>query len=90
MTETAQLADVVLPAASFAERDGTFTNLERRVQRYLKALEPVGSAWADWQILVRLAKKFEAGWNDYYTAHDVNAEIAKWATAVKASGAQLD
>lgn len=77
MTETAQLADVVLPAASFAERDGSFTNLERRVQRYLKALEPVGDALPDWQIFTRLAKKFEGEWGDYYTAHDINAEITK-------------
>jgi NADH-quinone oxidoreductase subunit G len=77
MTETAQLADVVLPAASFAERDGSFTNFERRVQRYLKALDPVGDALPDWEIFNRLAHKFEGEWGTYYTAHDVNAEIAK-------------
>ena len=77
MTETAELADVVLPAAAFAERDGTFTNFERRVQRYLKGLEPVGQALPDWQIMVRLAKKLDAGWPDYFIAHDVANEIAK-------------
>jgi len=51
LTETAEYADVVLPAASFAEKDGTFTNTERRVQRIRKAIEPVGDAKADWQIL---------------------------------------
>lgn len=77
MTETAKLADVVLPAAAFAERDGTFTNFERRVQRYLKGLEPVGQALPDWQIIVRLAKQLDAEWPDYFIAHDVANEIAK-------------
>lgn len=53
-TETAALADVVLPAASFAEKDGTFTNTERRIQRVRKAIEPVGNSKADWQILMEL------------------------------------
>ena len=48
LTETALLADVVLPAASFAEKDGTFSNTERRVQRVRKAVEPVGNARPDW------------------------------------------
>ena len=56
-TETAQLADVVLPAASFAEKDGTFTNTERRVQRVRKALNPPGSAMPDWQIWCALAER---------------------------------
>ena len=55
LTETAKLADVVLPAASFAEKDGTFTNTERRVQLVRKAIEPVGEALADWQIICQLA-----------------------------------
>lgn len=57
MTETAKLADVVLPAASFAEKEGTFTNCERRVQLIRKAIDPPGEAKADWQILAELAKK---------------------------------
>jgi len=57
MTETAQYADVVLPATSFAEKDGTFTNTERRVQRVRKALDPPGNALADWQILSSLAQR---------------------------------
>ncbi len=56
LTETAQLADVVLPAASFAEKDGTFTNTERRVQRVRKAINPPGQAKADWEILCAVAK----------------------------------
>jgi len=55
LSETAELADVVLPAASFAEKDGTFTNTERRVQRVRAALEPPGEARADWRILCDLS-----------------------------------
>jgi formate dehydrogenase alpha subunit len=51
MSETAKLADVVLPASSFAEKDGTFTNTERRVQRVRKAVDPPGEAKEDWEIL---------------------------------------
>lgn len=54
MTETAEFADVILPASSFAEKDGTFTNTERRVQRVRKAIEPVGDSKPDWQILMDL------------------------------------
>ncbi|NMC73127.1 MAG: formate dehydrogenase subunit alpha [Geobacteraceae bacterium] len=57
LTETAALADVVLPAASFAEKDGTFTSTERRVQRVRKAIEPPGQAKADWEILVEVMKR---------------------------------
>jgi formate dehydrogenase alpha subunit len=55
LTDTAQLADVVLPAAGFAEKEGTFTNTERRVQRVRQALEPPGLARPDWQTLCDLA-----------------------------------
>ncbi len=58
MTETAQYADVVLPSACFAEKDGTFTNTERRVQRVRKAVNPPGEAKDDLTILCMLAKKF--------------------------------
>ena len=57
LTETARLADVVLPAAAFAEKDGTFTNTERRVQRVRKAVEPPGDARVDWEILCDLARR---------------------------------
>ena len=59
LSETAQLADVVLPAASFAEKDGTFTNTERRVQRVRKAVDPPGQARADWEIVCQLAKRMQ-------------------------------
>ena len=57
LTETAMLADVVLPAASFAEKSGTFTNTERRIQLVRQVLEPPGSAKADWQIVAELASR---------------------------------
>lgn len=56
LTETAKLADVILPAACFAEKEGTFTNTERRVQRVRKAVEPPGKAKSDQEILLSLAK----------------------------------
>jgi len=55
--ETAEIADVVLPATSFAEKDGTFTNSERRVQRVRKAVEPIGESRPDWDILCDLARR---------------------------------
>jgi formate dehydrogenase alpha subunit len=57
MTETAQLADVVLPSASFAEKDGTFTNTERKVQRVRKAVSSPGEAREDWDILCDLSTR---------------------------------
>ena len=57
LSETAALADVVLPVASFGERDGTQTSAERRVQRVRKAQEPAGSARPDWQVLCALAAR---------------------------------
>jgi predicted molibdopterin-dependent oxidoreductase YjgC len=55
LSETAQVADVVFPSASVAEKDGTFTNSERRCMLIHKAIEPVGSALADWEIIMRLS-----------------------------------
>jgi formate dehydrogenase alpha subunit len=57
MQETAQAAHVVLPAASFAEKEGTFTNSERRVQRVRAARPPVGDARPDWWITAEIAKR---------------------------------
>jgi formate dehydrogenase alpha subunit len=55
--ETAERADVFLPAAAFAEKEGTFTNSERRVQRVRKAIDPPGDARPDWWIAAELAKR---------------------------------
>lgn len=63
LNETARFADVIFPAAVFAEKDGTFTNSERRVQRVRKAVEPPGQARADWEILVDLANACGADWS---------------------------
>ncbi|HZQ10963.1 MAG TPA: molybdopterin-dependent oxidoreductase, partial [Anaerolineae bacterium] len=59
INETARYADVILPSASFAEKDGTFTNTDRRVQRVCKALEPFGESRADWEIICEVAAKLE-------------------------------
>lgn len=57
LTETAQLADVVLPSACYAEKDGTFANTERRVQRIHKAVDPPGEAREDWEIICEIATR---------------------------------
>jgi formate dehydrogenase major subunit len=74
-TETTEHADVVLPAASFVEKTGTFTNTERRVQLVGKAMEPPGAARADWEILSGLARRFGYDW-DYADTAAVMDEIA--------------
>lgn len=76
LSETAELADVILPAASFAEKDGTFTNTERRVQRVRKAIDPVGDSKPDWQIICDLAKEMDAKGFDFETPAEIMAEIA--------------
>jgi len=77
LTETAQKADVVLPALSWAEADGTFTNLERRVQRAPKAIrDPESKAAADWMILDHLAGRMGAKW-PYADERAVTGDIAK-------------
>ncbi len=76
MTETAQMADVVLPAATFAEKDGTFTNTERRVQRIRKALAPAGESRPDWRILCDIARKMDAPGFDYTEPESIMTEIA--------------
>lgn len=59
INETGAMADVILPATSFAEKDGTFTNTDRRVQRCRAAVPPVGNTRPDWQILSDLAQRIE-------------------------------
>lgn len=66
LSETAKLAHIVLPGASFIEKDGTFTNTERRVQRVRKAIEPIGNSRADWKILCDLMKVL--GYDGDYTS----------------------
>jgi len=76
LTETAQFADVVLPGASFAEKDGTFTNTERRVQRVRKAIDPVGDSRPDWQIICGVARKMGARGFDFGHPSEIMEEIA--------------
>ena len=59
MNETGELADVILPSASFAEKDGTFTNSDRRIQRVRQALPAIGESRPDWEILCNLALRME-------------------------------
>ncbi|MCA9929186.1 MAG: molybdopterin-dependent oxidoreductase, partial [Anaerolineales bacterium] len=61
LTETAKAADVVLPAQSWAERDGTFTSGERRVQRYYPGIQPLGECRPDWQILAQIGERVGMG-----------------------------
>ncbi|MGD9153298.1 MAG: formate dehydrogenase subunit alpha [Gammaproteobacteria bacterium] len=79
MTETAELADVVLPAASFAEKDGTFTCSERRVQRVRKAIVNVGESRGDWEIICDLAQRLNAKGFDFKTSEEIMQEVAKLA-----------
>jgi len=59
LTPTAELAHVVLPGTSFAEKDGTFVNTERRVTRVRKAIDPVGDSRPDWQIIQEVSNRFD-------------------------------
>jgi len=76
LTETAELADVVLPGVSFAEKDGTFTNTERRVQRVRKAIEPIGDSRPDWQITCQLGQKMGNGGFDFAGPAQIMDEVA--------------
>jgi NADH-quinone oxidoreductase subunit G len=76
LTETAKLADVVLPARGVAERDGTFTSAERRVQAFDPGVPAPGVAWADWLILTAIAGAMGADWS-YASADGVMAEITQ-------------
>ena len=74
--ETARFADVILPAACFAEKEGVFTNSDRRVQRVRKAVEPPGQARADWEILCDLARAAGYPMPAYAHPREVYAEMA--------------
>ena len=76
MTETAKRADVVLPAVSFAERDGTYTNAERRVQRFYAALPVTVDARPDWEIFWDIGRRMGMDWR-YTTAEEVMEELAR-------------
>ena len=75
LTATAEMADVVLPGVSFAEKDGTFSNSERRVARVRKAVEPLGEARQDWQIIQDISSRFGYPMN-YSGPEEIFAEMA--------------
>jgi formate dehydrogenase alpha subunit len=75
LTETAEIADVVLPASSYAEKDGTFTATDRRVQRINQAIDPVGDSKPDWEIINLLAKQMGAPGFEFSTPEEIMAEI---------------
>jgi predicted molibdopterin-dependent oxidoreductase YjgC len=87
INESGAYADVILPAAAWAEKEGTFTNTDRRVQRVRKAIAPRGEARADWQIVSDLAQRIEqrlqrpnsAGW-DYTHPEQIYREMGSVAT----------
>lgn len=75
LSETAKLADVVLPAVCWAEKEGTFTGSERKVQRVRKAVESPGEAKPDWMILAEIAKRLNLPF-DYAEPQEIFTEMA--------------
>jgi formate dehydrogenase alpha subunit len=76
LTETAEMADVVLPSACFAEKDGTFVNTERRVQRIRKAVDPPGESRDDWDIICEIATRMGSSMT-YDGSRQIMEEISK-------------
>jgi predicted molibdopterin-dependent oxidoreductase YjgC len=76
MNETAKFAHVILPAASFAEKDGRYTNAERRIQKINKALGPIGNSKPDWQILCELARMLKRNGFDFSSTEEIMSEIS--------------
>src|SRR5437773_8154191 len=74
LTETSEFADVILPASSYLEKDGTYTNTDRRVQLGRKVLDPPGQARVDWEVLQDIANRVGLGWN-YASAREIFGEI---------------
>ncbi|GFP33291.1 formate dehydrogenase major subunit, partial [Candidatus Hakubella thermalkaliphila] len=74
LTETAKYADVILPAATFAEKDGSFINTERRVQLIHRAIKPRGQSKPDWEIIQALAQRFNLNWN-YSSPEEIWDEV---------------
>lgn len=74
ITETAEFADVILPAAAYAEKEGHFTNTERRVQRLQQAVNPPLDVKTDWEIIQLIANAMGSDWN-YQSVADITSEI---------------
>ncbi|MCD4719573.1 MAG: molybdopterin-dependent oxidoreductase, partial [Desulfobacula sp.] len=84
LTPTAKLAHLVLPGVSFAEKDGTFVNTERRVSRVRKAIDPVGDSRQDWQIIMDISNRF-----GFEMAYDSPEAIFKEITSLTPSYAGI-
>lgn len=76
LSRTAEFADVVLPASPSLEKEGTFTNTERRIQRLYQAFEPLGDSKPDWEIIIEVANRLGAGWT-YTHPSEIMAEAAR-------------
>jgi len=76
LTQTARQAHVVLPACTYAEKDGTFTNLEGRVLRVRQAMDPIGESLPDWHIMTSLANAMGCQW-EYQSVNDIQTEMMK-------------
>jgi formate dehydrogenase major subunit len=74
LTETAEFADVILPASSYLEKDGTYTNTDRRVQLGRKVLDPPGQARVDWEVVQDIANRIGLGWT-YSSSREIFEEI---------------
>ena len=74
LTETAEFADVILPASSYLEKDGTYTNTDRRVQLGRKVLDTPGDARADWEVVQDIANRIGLGWS-YSSPREVFDEL---------------
>ena len=91
INESGAFADVFLPAVSWAEKDGTFTNTDRRVQRVRQAFAPRGQSRPDWQIICDLAERIEkrlgraqtAFWG-YESPAEILEEMGRWCRNIRA------
>jgi formate dehydrogenase alpha subunit len=77
LTETARMAHVVLPGVSFAEKDGTFTTTDRRVQRVRQAIPPIGEARQDWDIVCQVARRMGGKGFDFASPKEIMDEAAR-------------
>jgi formate dehydrogenase alpha subunit len=82
--ETAKFAHVILPAASFAEKDGTYINTERRIQSINKALDPAGNSKPDWQILCELARSLKMKGFAFNSTEEIMSEVSSITSGLQA------
>jgi predicted molibdopterin-dependent oxidoreductase YjgC len=77
LTETAKMAHVVLPGVSYAEKDGTFTATDRRVQRVRQAIPPIGDSRQDWEIVCQVARQMGGKGFDFESPKEILEEVAR-------------